>query len=186
MLTERRGAMSTPSQAQPTLGKSCGTCSLCCKVFDIPAIEGKTAGKWCDHCTPGSGCGIWPSRPAMCREYFCHWHRDASLGPEWRPDVARFLINNEADGVWLSIVTDPGKPNAWRREPYHSKLRRLAATLIAGGKHGLMLIDGNKKYVVLPDREVLIGRRDTHAHVQVSPVQGPTGLRYEVEIRRAA
>jgi len=178
--------MSTAPAIVPTLGRSCGSCSLCCKVFPVPPVDDKPAGKWCRHCAPGKGCGIWDSRPEFCRSYHCHWHFDASLGPEWRPDVAKFLINNEADGVWLSIIVDPAKPNAWKREPYHGKLRRLAATLIAGGKHGLLLIDGNRKFVVLPDREVLIGHRDAKAHVKVSPVAGAGGVRYDVHIDRAA
>jgi hypothetical protein len=147
-------------------GRSCGTCSLCCKVFEVPPVNNKPAGKWCSHCTPGRGCSIWTERPQMCRDYYCHWHQDLSLGPEWRPDTAKFILSREPGGIWLSIVVDLAQPNAWRREPYHTKLRKLAERLIESGTNGLMLIEGDKKSIVMPDREVLIGTRTTHANVR--------------------
>jgi hypothetical protein len=167
-------------------GKSCGSCSLCCKLFDVPPIDNKPAGVWCKNCKPGKGCGIWDSRPEFCKDYFCHWHFDASLGPEWRPDVAKFLISNEVGGIWLSIITDRNLPNAWRREPYHSRLRGLAGRLIDGGKHGLLLIDGDRKFIVLPDREVLIGQRDTHANVRFKRAVVNGQVCYDVEQLEAA
>jgi hypothetical protein len=175
-----------PAQSELVANRSCGTCSMCCKIFDIPPIEGKLAGTWCKHCRPGSGCGIWTERPQMCADYFCHWRFDASLGPEWRPDVAKFLINREPGGIWLSVIVDKALPNAWRREPYHTKLRTLATRLIEGGSHGLMLIVGDSKYVILPDREVLIGNKDTHANVRFKRSSVNGAVRYDVELQVAA
>jgi hypothetical protein len=180
-----------PGGARPAMparvpGKTCGSCSLCCKVFDVPPIENKRAGSWCKHCTPGKGCGIWNERPEFCQDYYCHWHFDASLGPEWRPDVAKFLISNEADGIWLSIVTDRSQPNAWRREPYHGKLRTLSQRLIETGKHGLLLIDGDRKFVILPDREVPIGARDSAANVRFTRAVVNGALRYDIVFNQAA
>jgi hypothetical protein len=176
------------SPVQPKLvdGRSCGTCSMCCKVFDIPPVENKLAGSWCKHCKPGSGCGIWEARPKMCADYFCHWRYDASLGPEWRPDVAKFLVSQEPGDIWLSVIVDKAQPNAWRREPYHTKLRALAARLIEGGKHGLMLIVGDSKYVILPDREILIGTKNTHANVRFKRAAVNGTVRYDVELQVAA
>ena len=166
--------------AKPGLGRSCGTCSLCCKLFDIPPVNNKPAGKWCPNCNPGRGCKVWDSRPQMCADYFCHWHADASLGIEWRPDTAKFILSREPGGIWLSVVTDPAQPHAWRREPYHSKLRKLAERLIESGTNGLMLIEGDRKSVILPDREVVIGTRLTHAQVKFEKAQVNGQWRYEV------
>ncbi len=160
--------------------RSCGTCSLCCKVFDIPPVDAKPAGKWCPNCNPGRGCSVWSDRPQMCRDYFCHWHTDQSLGPEWRPDTAKFVLSREPGGIWLSIVADMAQPNAWRREPYHAKLRHLAQRLIDSGTNGLMLIEGDRKSVVLPDREVVIGTRTTHANVRFEKAVVNGVQRYEV------
>ena len=44
-----------PSAMKVVPGRECGSCSLCCKVYNVPEIE-KPAGKWCRHCTPGKGC----------------------------------------------------------------------------------------------------------------------------------
>jgi hypothetical protein len=168
------------ADADSPKGRSCGTCSLCCKVFDVPPVNNKPAGKWCDHCKPGRGCAIWTDRPAMCRDYHCHWHYDLSLGAEWRPDVAKFILSREPGGIWLSIVADMAQPNAWRREPYHAKLRKLAERLIESGANGLMLIEGDRKSVVLPDREVHIGTRTTHANVRFEKRMLNGAARYEV------
>jgi hypothetical protein len=165
--------------------KQCGTCTLCCKLFDIPPVNSKPAGKWCPNCTPGRGCGIWNTRPQMCADYFCHWHVDASLGPEWRPDTAKFILSREPGGIWLSVVTDPGQPMAWKREPYHTMLRQLAARLIESGTNGLMLIEGDRKSVILPDREVLIGTRLTHTNISFTKAQVSGGVRYDVVFNQA-
>lgn len=34
--------------AQPAPGRACGACTLCCKVYDVPAVE-SVAGQWCRH-----------------------------------------------------------------------------------------------------------------------------------------
>ena len=42
------------AQEAPAFKRTCGTCTLCCKVYDIPAVA-KPMGKWCDHCDVGKG-----------------------------------------------------------------------------------------------------------------------------------
>ena len=49
-------------------GKSCGPCTMCCKVLLIAALD-KQPGTWCPHATPGKGCGIYPDRLRMCRTW---------------------------------------------------------------------------------------------------------------------
>ena len=66
-------------------GRSCGTCTLCCKVFPVPDLA-KPAGKWCQHCQPGKGCRIHETRPEVCRKFFCGWMVSPGLGPEWKPE----------------------------------------------------------------------------------------------------
>jgi hypothetical protein len=43
-------------------GRECGSCSMCCKVYNIAEIS-KPAGKWCSHCKPGKGCVIHDAPP---------------------------------------------------------------------------------------------------------------------------
>jgi hypothetical protein len=110
---------------EPVAGRVCGTCTLCCKVMVITALN-KPYGKWCDHCEPGVGCKIYSDRPDECRTFMCMWLVDARLGPEWKPNKSKIVITNARDGNGLEIRCDPGFPQAWRREPYYSQILELA------------------------------------------------------------
>jgi hypothetical protein len=152
-------------------GRSCGTCSMCCKVFDVPWVDNKPKGQWCKHCRPGRGCAIWDSRPERCQDYFCQWFFAPGLGDDWRPDVARFLLNLSSNEFWLEIVVDPAQPNAWRREPYGSYLRSVADMRMRQGK-GLLLHVGDKRAIVTPTEEVDISQFGTEAVFEFR-VDGP-------------
>jgi len=108
--------------------RSCGTCSLCCKVYDIAAVP-KPAGRWCRHCVPGRGCAAYEERPATCVDFTCEWLRNEDLGPLWRPDVAKFVIVRHDDDRTLQITCDAGQPDAWRKPPYEPQIRRWAVQL---------------------------------------------------------
>jgi hypothetical protein len=77
---------------------SCGECVVCCQWLDIET-EGlsKKAGVLCQHCH-GGGCGIYQTRPKLCRNFFCGWRLIPSLGDDWRPDKS---------GVMILVVTEP-------------------------------------------------------------------------------
>ena len=78
----------------PAEGRSCGTCTLCCKVFDVPSLE-KPAGQWCKHCLPGRGCGIHETRPQHCRAFHCMWMTAPWLADEWKPERAKFVLTTD-------------------------------------------------------------------------------------------
>lgn len=111
---------------RPAAGRDCGACTLCCKVYEVPAVESK-AGTWCRHCLPGRGCGIHETRPQHCRAFFCLWMTQDFLGPEWKPDRARFVLTMDPTTRWLFVQVDPGAAQSWRKEPYFGQLRRWAA-----------------------------------------------------------
>jgi hypothetical protein len=157
--------------AQMVPGRSCGSCSMCCKVFDVPWVEEKPKGQWCRHCKPGRGCGIWDTRPQGCRTYYCQWFFAPMLGDEWRPDRAKFLLNLSADDFWVEIVVDPALPHAWKREPYLSFLRRTAGERMARNQ-GMMLHLMDRRFIVTPTEEVEV----THF---------PTGTRFELSVAMA-
>ncbi len=59
--------------------RTCGGCSECCRVFDIPELE-KEARCRCpkltyDEVTFGHRCSIYPDRPDVCRDFECEWLR---------------------------------------------------------------------------------------------------------------
>jgi hypothetical protein len=138
--------------------RSCGSCSLCCKVVSIPMF-GKAAGQWCSHAKPGKGCGIHASRPFVCRGAYCHWMMTPGLGPEWKPDVAKFAIFVREQGQRITVHVDQGSPQAWRREPYYRTFKQWAVKAAAQRPqmHLIDVMHGNRVTVILPDRDVEIG-----------------------------
>lgn len=147
-----------PQFVEPALvpGRSCGTCNLCCKVYLIRELS-KPAGQWCAHCVRGSGCGIHPDRPASCREFFCSWLVDPNLGPEWKPEVSRFVLSADATHRAILVTADPGRPRAWKREPYYAVLKQFSEVFFRIDQKVLVNLNGHIT-VILPDRDVPIGR----------------------------
>jgi hypothetical protein len=146
-----------PQDAEPALvpGRSCGTCSMCCKVYSIKELS-KPAGQWCIHAVRGSGCSIHPNRPRSCREFFCSWLVDPNLGPEWKPEVSRFVLSADATHQAIMVTVDPGRPLAWKREPYYAVLKQFSEVFFRINQKVLVNLNGHIT-VVLPDRDVPIG-----------------------------
>ncbi len=95
-------------------GKACGECNLCCKVLEITELA-KPAGKLCGDCvrSPLGSCGIYATRPKVCRDYECLWKGDRAMSPQMRPDRAGTLLMEDPDSDEYRAVCDPGKPFAW-------------------------------------------------------------------------
>lgn len=149
-------ACSTAGRIELVEGRTCGPCSMCCKLFEIGWLDKpKPAGKWCHHCTPGKGCAIWQNVPAKCADFFCDWRKNAQLGDDWRPDRAGFVINQSAAHLPYEIIVDPGKPDAWRKEPYYSALRS-AARIGVEKQQLIMVLVGARRWFLLPDKDVPI------------------------------
>jgi hypothetical protein len=136
-------------------GRSCGTCSLCCKVYPVLELD-KPAGQWCRHCVPGSGCAVHPDRPRSCRQFFCAWRLDPNLGPEWKPEACRFVLSADPAHAALTVMVDPGMPLAWKREPYYSRLKQFSEAALRQDRKVLVNLKGSIT-VVLPDRDVPVG-----------------------------
>jgi hypothetical protein len=77
-------------QSVPT-GNDCGSCTVCCMALRVIELD-KEAGRYCQHCLPGKGCGIYETRPEVCRGFLCGWRRVPQLGEEWRPDKSGILM----------------------------------------------------------------------------------------------
>ena len=100
--------------SQPAPGRACGTCTLCCKVYDVPTLD-KPAGRWCRHCKPGRGCGIHLTRPDHCRSFHCLWMTESWLGPEWKPERSKIVLSIDPATRFLFAQVDPGHATAWKR-----------------------------------------------------------------------
>jgi hypothetical protein len=142
-------------ESSPVPGRSCGTCSLCCKVFSVQDLS-KPAGQWCIHAVARSGCGNYDNRPQACRQFLCSWRLDPKLGPEWKPEISRFVLSEDRDRGAVTVTIDPGMPLAWKREPYYSRLKQLSEILFRANRKVLVSLRGHIT-VILPDRDVPIG-----------------------------
>jgi hypothetical protein len=78
---------------QPREDRPCGGCTVCCSFYAISIPElTKPAGEMCPHCT-GSGCGLYPRWPSLCRDYHCLWRTWEELGPALRPADSNVLLH---------------------------------------------------------------------------------------------
>lgn len=144
-------------EAVPAPGKACGSCAMCCKLFDVDWLDRpKPAGKWCHNCLPGRGCAIWQTLPEGCANYFCVWRLDPDLPDAWRPDKARFILSHAHQDAPLAVLVDPAQPDAHRREPYRSELAKTARGILEGRGSTIVVFTGAHRALLLPDREVPI------------------------------
>ena len=147
-----------PLAARVVTGRECGTCTLCCKVAGVEEIK-KPNGVWCTHCVRGKRCVIYEQRPPSCRSFYCQWMVEKSLGPEWKPERAKFALVKTDGGRRITALVDPGFPSAWRRSPYYENLKQWA-TKAAQMLPEMYLVDvliGQRSIVILPDRDVEVG-----------------------------
>lgn len=143
---------------EPLAGRSCGGCTLCCKVLRVPAFE-KPRGQWCRHCERGVGCQIYESRPGECRAFLCGWLVSERFGPEWKPEQSKIVIIVTRDGNGFDFNCDPGFPLAWRKEPYYSQILHLAEVAVA--HDGIVLVTaGKKRTLIAPEGEFPLGEAD--------------------------
>jgi len=147
--------------------KSCGPCTLCCTVLDIPELA-KPAGTPCSHLC--GSCGIYPDRPTPCRTFTCGWLAIEALGEAWRPDVAGFLIRDERDRGHLCIDVDPSRPDAWRAEPYFAQIK--AWSRMVDDRTGCVLVlAGLCTLVVFPEAEIALGAVGSDPTLQVGYIR---------------
>ncbi len=69
----------------------CGACTACCKTHGVSEIQ-KLPGYLCAHCTIGTGCNIYKSRPQSCKDFQCDWLKGFG-GKEQRPDKTGVVLD---------------------------------------------------------------------------------------------
>lgn len=160
-------------------GRECGTCTLCCKVYDVPAVP-KPMSRWCPHCRPGRGCGIWETRPQACRSFFCLWMTEGWLGPEWKPERSKIVLSVDPVNRFLLAQVDPGAPGAWKKEPFHGQLRAWARASLGLQRLVIVFVD-KVGTVILPDRDVPVGVIAPNERLVLREKLGPRGPYPDVE-----
>ena len=82
------------SESVPT-ANDCGNCTVCCMALRVIELD-KEAGRYCNHCLPGKGCGIYETRFEVCRTFLCGWRLVPRLGEARRPDKSGILMLRQA------------------------------------------------------------------------------------------
>lgn len=110
--------------ASPILpGRSCGSCTLCCKVLSIDELQ-KPQGKWCTHCNVGKGCKVYEERPTECSSFHCGYLTWPETDERWFPATSKMVIVSELEGKRIAIHLDPSRPTAWREQPFYNQIKR--------------------------------------------------------------
>ena len=137
--------------------RSCGACSLCCKVIGIAALA-KPAGRWCEHVVDGVGCAIHAAAPEECRGFFCSWMTTPSLDDDWRPDSCGLVLwTNMANRVIVDV--DEDAPDAWLGEPFYSQFKTWSDRSRPGSLEILVRVQG-RVIVVFPEADIDLGPHD--------------------------
>jgi Fe-S-cluster containining protein len=157
--------------ASAARGRSCGTCTLCCKLLLVPELN-KPMGTWCAHCKQGEGCGIHETRPQACRDFFCGYLQTEQLSEEWHPVKSRIVVAGEPSGIVLYV--DPGRPDAWRGEPFYARIKAWATDNLPRNRLVTVRI-GKRTVAVLPDKDVDLGEMKPGDTIAWEARRGPLG-----------
>jgi hypothetical protein len=160
--------------------RTCGTCSLCCKLIHVEELK-KPANQWCPHCLKSGGCGIYDTRPNVCRDWNCEWVSTPEVPDEWQPLRSKMVMIYLRDGGATKLVVhvDSGSPLAWKNEPYYSQLKRWAQKLIEQG--GIVNVYvRNRVIAILPDKDVDLGPMTFGDRISVHKKRSGIGWEYDV------
>ena len=131
-------------------GRSCDGCTMCCKLLSIEELD-KPPLTWCRLCDTKRGCTAYAQRPTECRDFYCGFLLDPTLDERWKPSASKLVVTFEDHCNEILIHVDPDRPDAWRKEPYYSQIRRWAAAATGGGK--VIVWQGNTKIVIVPEAQ---------------------------------
>jgi uncharacterized protein len=127
----------TAMPSQTPKSRTCGTCTLCCRLPDIDELS-KPANEWCTNCVDGVGCTIYESRPQTCRDFLCLWMTDNQISNDWEPAKAHMMIYTQ--GPQMTVLVDPAYPDVWKREPYNTQLNAWAQDAEARGGYVIVFV----------------------------------------------
>jgi hypothetical protein len=167
-------AENTSSQLRVVDGRECGSCVACCQILDVDVPElKKPANVLCPNCT-GSGCGIYPNRPNICRTWFCLWR--------WLPDMADHLRPDKTGVIFSFDQNFPPKSPfekhcliAWAidDEAAFSRpdVKAAIEMLISKAAFPLWLSFGGLKWLIYPAADLAdaIENPSTTAHRHLLP-----------------
>lgn len=128
--------------------KSCGDCSLCCLLPQVPEFA-KPAGVWCQHCAK-PGCRIYETRPERCRTFECMWLWNENMPEDLKPNrVKLFFQNSAADGS-MQCYVHPQYPDAWKKP----KVMALIDRMRNQGLHVVIICGQTRHFLAAPGQPI--------------------------------
>jgi hypothetical protein len=110
--------------------RTCGSCTACCVQLDIDTPDLRKPEKVaCPHLA-SCGCGIYETRPPVCRTWHCLWRRISALPDSVRPDRCNVLFSvqrMEANplGPWIIQVEAMNSLDDFQQPDVQLALKRL-------------------------------------------------------------
>jgi hypothetical protein len=150
---------------------------MCCKLPGVAALN-KPPLQLCTHCKVGVGCRIYDQRPDECAEFFCAYMVNAKLSEAWKPSDCKMMISFEAPAKRVLVHVDPARSDAWRKEPFFSQIKAMAAQALRQQGH-LIVWQGRDAIAVLPGSEVNLGPVKDET-IMVTEKRSPLGVEYDV------
>lgn len=136
--------------------RACGDCVACCKVLNIDEPDMlKPADQMCMHCT-GKGCGVYATRPEVCRTWDCAWRRVASMPKETRPDKLGvvFTIDGQANAQTpFDRLYFVGRAVGWPAA-LHTQDTLNVASMLAHGPLPIYISWGSERQLIYPREEL--------------------------------
>jgi len=96
----------------PDQGRACDGCTQCCTWLSGQAHGVEFGNGVSCSFLKGNGCGIYDTRPNVCRSFQCLWKTDLNL-PEWlKPSLVNVILSTKVLGNFKYIeVVYAGTPD---------------------------------------------------------------------------
>jgi hypothetical protein len=96
----------------------------------------------------------------------------------WKPSHSKLVLVSELGGSRIAAHVDPQRPDAWRREPYYSQLKRWAAAVVPHRGQVVACI-GQRTFMIFPDRDVDLGIVGDDDRIITGERETPLGIHLE-------
>jgi hypothetical protein len=115
--------------------------------------------------------------------FFCGWLLNSEVAAHWRPRECRMVLNFQATLNRTVVHVDPGRPDAWRKAPFHAELVVVATRMAAAGGYVLVAC-GTNHTILLARQEFPVGALLPSDKVVISRRPSAGGPVYDLKITK--
>lgn len=109
--------------------RQCGECFACCVTPEIKELQ-KPAGECCRHLTPEGKCGVYETRPQVCRDFECGWKLSSKLREDDQPNLVGLMVMGlQRGGINVVHELRPKALDSWKGQRL---VKRLAHGQLLG------------------------------------------------------